>query len=406
MLTNTLGAERRNVMAGKQNVAHRLAVFCIILLIGAAGCGIESDVAFDETVVFQSGRDGYHTFRIPSVMSAPDGTVLAFCEGRKASQSDTGNIDIVLKKSADNGRTWGPMEVIWDDGENVCGNPCPVVDKETGTIWLLLTYNLGEDHESDIIKKTSISTRKVFVSRSDDNGESWSEPKDITAATKDPSWGWYATGPGIGIQIEHGPHKGRLVIPCDHSYDDPSGNVRGGPYEYGSHAIYSDDHGGTWKLGGVIRPKVNECQIVERADGNGSLLMNLRSYFGRNRRTHSVSSDGGETWSGPVDVPGLIEPVCQASIIRYAWETSGHTSGILLFSNPASTERVNMTVKASFDDGGSWPLGKTIHSGPSAYSCLTVLPDGNIGCLYECGQENAYETITFARLSMDWIETK
>jgi sialidase-1 len=134
--------------------------------------------------------------------------------------------------------------------------------------------------------------------------------------------------------------------------------------------------------------------------------MNLRSYFGRNLRTHSISRDGGNTWSDPVDVPGLIEPVCQASIIRYAWGSTDKTSGILLFSNPAGTERVNMTVKASFDDGDSWPLWKTIYAGPSAYSCLTVLPDGNIGCLYECGQDNAYETITFARFSMDWIESK
>ena len=199
--------------------------------------------------------------------------------------------------------------------------------------------------------------------RSDDNGESWSEPTDITEVAKDPSWGWYATGPGVGIQIEHGPYAGRLVIPCDHSYDDPAGEVRDGLYEYGSHLIYSDDHGSTWQLGGTIRPKVNECQVVELADGNGSLLMNMRSYFGRNRRTHSISVDGGATWSEPVDVPDLIEPVCQASIIQYAWGSTEHTSGMLLFSYPAAEERENMTVRASFDDGASWPLGKTIHAG-------------------------------------------
>jgi sialidase-1 len=394
-------------MEGIQKILRQFhGVVIIALLLLPAGCGTETESVFEETVVFQSGTDGYHTFRIPSVIVAPDGSVLAICEGRKASRSDTGNIDIVMKKSYDGGTTWGAMEVVWDDGGNVCGNPCPVVDHDTGTIWLLLTHNLGEDHEGDNITKTSVSTRKVYVSRSDDNGENWSEPVDITAMTKDPSWGWYATGPGVGIQIEHGPYAGRLVIPCDHSYDDPAGNVRGGPYEYGSHAIYSDDHGSTWKLGGTIRPKVNECQVVELADGNGSLLMNMRSYFGRHRRTHSISDDGGETWSDPVDVPDLIEPVCQASIIRYAWESPENPSGILLFSDPYSEDRENMTVLASFDDGTSWPLGKTLFAGPSAYSCLTVLPDGMIGCLYECGAENKYETITFARFSMDWLESQ
>jgi len=377
-----------------------VGVFCIILILFSVECG---DVTFEETTVFESGFGGYHTFRIPSVIVAVNGTVLAFCEGRKAGQSDTGDIDIVLKKSYDGGVTWGAMDVVWDDGANVCGNPCPVVDHDTGTIWLLLTYNLGEDHEGDIILKTAKATRIVKMCKSDDNGESWFPPVDITASTKDPAWGWYATGPGVGVQIEHGPYAGRLVIPCDHSYNDAAGTVRGGQYEYGSHVIYSDDHGISWKRGGNIRPKVNECQVVELADGNGSLLINMRSYFGRNRRTHAFSGDGGTTWSTPEDVSDLIEPVCQASIIRYCWEKAG----ILLFSNPASAEeRVNMTVRASFDDGKSWPVLKTIYAGPSAYSCLTTLPEGIIGCLYECGEESAYETITFARFSMKWVAEK
>src|SRR5690606_36815942 len=125
----------------------------------------------------------------------------------------------------------------------------------------------------------------------------------------------------------NGPRAGRLVVPCDHSYDDPQGEVRGGPYEYGAHAIYSDDHGRTWQLGGVIRPKVNECQVVELADGNGTLLMNMRSYFGRARRTHALSYDGGESWTFPEDAPALVEPVCQASILRYSWPGKPAASG-------------------------------------------------------------------------------
>src|SRR5690554_6596658 len=326
-----------------------------------------------ETILFAGKSNGYHTYRIPSIIVTPEGTVLAFAEGRKDNGSDTGDIDLLLKRSLDGGKTWEEQQVIWDDGSHVCGNPTPVVDEKTGTIWLLMTWNRGDDHEGDIILKTSKDTRRVYVTSSTDEGKTWAEPKDITATTKDPSWGWYATGPGIGIQIKHGPHRGRLVIPSDHSYDDPEGELRGGPHEYGSHSIYSDDHGQTWKLGGTIRPKANECQVVELADGKGTLLMNMRSYFDRNLRTHAWSSDGGETWTAPQDAEDLLEPVCQASLIRHSWP-DGEQRSTVLFANPASTKRENMTVKLSEDEGQSWLVSKMLYEGPSAYSSLTVLP--------------------------------
>lgn len=346
------------------------------------------------TNLFVSGTNGYEHYRIPSLLTTEKGTLLAFCEARKRT-GDAGDIDLVMKRSLDGGRTWSDERIIWDDGMNTCGNPCPVVDEETGTIWLLMTHNIGSDKESDIIRKKSQGTRTVWVSSSNDEGATWSVPVNITSTTKDPSWGWYATGPGVGIQIRNGPHKGRLVIPCDHSYDDPQGSVRNGPFEYGSHIIYSDDHGQTWQLGGTIRPKVNECQVVELAGGNGSLLMDMRSYFGRNRRTQSVSRDGGLTWTSPTDAHDLIEPVCQASLIRYSWPNL-EESGKILFLNPASTSaRENLTLRASFDDGKSWPYRKVIHSGPSAYSSISVLPNGSIGCLYEAGANGPYERIIF-----------
>ncbi len=352
-----------------------------------------------KTTVWQSGQGNYHTYRIPSVIRTMKGTLLAFCEGRKSGLSDAGNIDLLLKRSFDGGETWSDDFVLWDDNGHTCGNPCPVVDESTGTIWLLLTHNLGTDHEGDIIAKTAESTRTVWVSSSKDEGQTWSAPREITKTTKDLSWGWYATGPGVGIQINHGPHKGRLVIPCDHSYDDPNGKVRGGPYEYGAHSIFSDDHGKTWQLGGTIRPKTNECQVVELDDGSGSLLMNMRSYFGRHLRTHAVSKDGGALWSSPVDVERLIEPVCQGSIIRLTWGRDSKP-GVLLFSNPANEKsRVNMTVRASFDDGASWPVSQILHSGPAAYSCLVRLSDNSLGCLFEAGEKAAYESIVFHRLS-------
>ena len=369
---------------------HSCVLTCLLNLLTAHAFADEVKVA-----VWTAGEGDYHSYRIPSVIKAADGGLLAFCEARKNGLGDAGNIDLVMKRSDNQGATWGPQTVVWDDDSNTCGNPCPVLDETTGTIWLLLTKNLGSDHESDIIFKRAKSTRTVWVMSSTDKGATWSEAKDITASTKDPEWGWYATGPGVGIQIKAGSHKGRLVIPCDHSYDDPEGNVRKGPFGYGAHAVYSDDHGVTWEMGGTIRPHSNECQIFEVADGKGTLVMNSRSYFGRSRRTHAVSTDGGLTFSEPVDVAELLEPVCQGSVIRQRWP-SGDKPGLLLFSNPANAKsRVDLTVKFSFNDGADWPKSKLLHAGPSAYSCLVSLSEQKAGCLYEAGKKSAYETIVF-----------
>jgi sialidase-1 len=346
--------------------------------------------------VFTAGTDGYHTYRIPAVLRAKDGTLLAFAEGRKSGRSDAGDIDMLVKRSRDDGRTWSKQSVIWDDADNTCGNPCPVLDRATGTIWLLLTHNLGTDKETEIITKKSKGTRTVWVARSDDHGQTWTKPVNITRATKDPSWGWYATGPGIGIQIERGPHAGRLVIPANHSFDDPNGNLRNGPYSHRTHALYSDDHGKTWKLGGSAGANTNESQMVELAQPPGALLLNMRSYFNRSRRTHSISLDGGITWSTPADQPELVEPVCQASIIRHRFP-QGDRAGLILFSNPADPKaRVKLTVRGSTDDAKSWPRQLMLHEGPSAYSCLVALDANTAGCLYERGEKGPYEKIVFA----------
>jgi sialidase-1 len=148
--------------------------------------------------LFESGTNGYNTFRIPAIIRTKDGTLLAFAEGRKNGSSDTGDIDLIVKRSADNGKSWSDLQVIWDDGENVCGNPAPVVDELTGKIFLLSTWNLGTDHESGIIKETSKDSRRVFIIESSDDGRTWSEAKEITSSTKQKNWTWYATGPCHG----------------------------------------------------------------------------------------------------------------------------------------------------------------------------------------------------------------
>lgn len=334
--------------------------------------------------VFVAGRDGYNSYRIPSVIVTPRNTVLAFCEGRKAGLSDAGNIDLILRRSTDGGKTWGKMQIVWDDAGNTCGNPCPVIDAKTGIIWLLLTHNLGADTEAKIVSGRSTGSRTVWVTHSDDDGVTWAKPAEITKDVKKPGWTWYATGPGVGIQLK----SGRLLVPCDCMSE--GGKVRE------SHVIFSDDGGRSWKLGGVVGPQCNESQAVELADG--TVMLNMRTFRASNRRLVALSKDGGKSFTAPVEDSALIEPVCQASILRLPGPNGG-----ILFSNPASKKRERLTVRLSRDEGKTWTAANVLHPGPAAYSCLTVLPGGGIGCLYECGEKHPYQTITFARFDREWL---
>ncbi len=330
--------------------------------------------------VFVSGSDGYHTFRIPAIVQSRKGTLLAFCEGRRASARDAGDIDLLLKRSTDGGHTWSKVISIVDFASDTAGNPAPVVDRKSGIVWLLLTRNPGELPENKTQAGISGPTRTVWVTHSKDDGLTWAAPVDITESVKKPDWTWYATGPGNGIQLR----GGRFVIACDHNTTE--GNKR-----Y-SHVIYSDDAGRTWKLGGSAGPNCNESTVAELH--NGTLMLNMRSYQGKNRRAVSLSRDGGVSWSEPVLDDALVEPVCQASLLRLG--KSGKKQ--LVFSNPASTKRMNMTLRLSRDDGRTWDVSKTVHAGPSAYSCLVELKGGVAGLLYERGERAPYERITFERI--------
>ena len=344
-----------------------------------------------QTALFVAGEQGYHTYRIPALTATRAGSVLAFCEGRKHGTGDAGEVVILLKRSTDCGQTWSRQQVVWADVGNTCGNPCPVVDRTSGVIWLLMTWNRGEDREPQIIEQTSRDTRHVYVTHSEDDGLTWAAPAEITAQVKPAHWTWYATGPGAGIQMV-GEHRGRLVIPCDH--------VEAGTKRGYSHILYSDDHGATWRLGGrTPQGGVNECGVVELSGGR--LMLNMRNYDRTQRaRKVSVSHDGGATWGDIFSDPALIEPICQASICRYRWSDAAGP-GILLFSNPAHEEqRVNMTVRLSEDEGQTWPASRCLHAGPSAYSCLAALSNGQVGCLYEAGQAHPYESLVFARFSV------
>ena len=323
-----------------------------------------------QTDIFVAGTDGYHTYRIPALVVSKQGTLLALCEGRRYGAADDGKIDLVLKRSFDNGATWEDMQVIWQDGENTIGNPCPVVDRETGTIWLPFCRN----------------NERVFVTKSADDGASWATPVEITEDVIRPSWGWYATGPGHGIQLS----TGRLVVPCDHA---EAGVFR-------SHVIYGDDHGDSWQLGGLLDEGTDECEAVETSQGR--VYLNMRDHADRNCRAYAWSDDGGQTWSAVAWDETLVEPVCQGSVVRLS-DDCHHDTNRVLFCNPASTERNRLTVRLSYDECQTWNAGKVVHAGPAAYSDLGITGDMTICCFYERGEEHPYEKITFAQFSLEWL---
>jgi sialidase-1 len=360
---------------------------------------IRAQTNLELSPVFTAHADGYFAYRIPAIVVTTNGTALAFCEGRKNSRSDTGDIDLLVKRSTDGGRTWSAQQLIWSDDENTCGNPAPVVDQDTGIIWLLTTWNSGAAKEKQISSQAVRESRRVFITHSSDDGLTWTKPEEITSSVKNPAWGWYATGPVNGIQLTRGEHRGRLIIPANHT--EITATEKSTNTVSRSHVIYSDDHGKTWHIGGIEDKNTNESTVAELADG--SLMQNMRSYHNRNLRVVATSTNGGLTWSPIRFDETLIEPVCQASLLRCTWPHNDEKSR-LLFSNPASLKRENLTVRVSYDEGLTWPISKLIYDGPAAYSCLAILPDKSIACLFECGKKTPYDTITLARFPLSVLE--
>lgn len=362
----------------------------MVLLAWASSAAAQSSPAAPEHVaVFRSGEHGYHTFRIPAIARTPKGDLLAFAEGRRHASADAGDIDLVSRRSTDGGRTWLPLQVVGDDGADTFGNPCVVVDRETGVIWLFVIRTTGSDKEQAIIEGRSRSAPRPWVLSSVDDGRTWSAPADLTAAIKRPDWTWYSLGPGIGIQLR----DGRLLVPGNHAV--------AGSGVHRSHLIYSADHGKTWRLGAIAVAGTNESQVVELGDGR--VLHNMRNHpptAGENHRAIAISADGGRTLSPVRFDQALIEPPAQASILSVA---AGRSGRWIIFANPASTRRERMTVRVSDDDAATWRRSRLVHAGPAAYSSLVDL-EGDIGILYERGATTAYESIVFARLTRAWLE--
>ena len=347
-------------------------------------------------ILFDGGQEGYHTYRIPALLQAANGDLLAFCEGRRDSPSDSGQIDLLLKRSADGGRTWSDQEVIVTEPELTCGNPCPVLDRDTGIIWLPFCKNLAAGGQEKIT--AARAPRTVWLTHSADHGRTWATPVEITAQVKKTCWTWYATGPGQGLQLA----SGRLIIPCDHN----TGIRFDGSDPYGSHLIYSDDHGATWRIGAILSLPGNECYALELDDGD--VYLNCRTRKDLGVRSYGYSRDGGLSFIEEGFHHELVEPRrfrggCQGSLLKLP--APGGEGSLLLFCNPATAqeERQRLAIHVSADQGRTWKEARVICPGPSAYSDLALTKDGLIACLYEAGDQRYNERLVLARFSAQWL---
>ncbi|MBC7271065.1 MAG: exo-alpha-sialidase [Streptomyces sp.] len=347
------------------------------------------------TVPFSAGSEGYASYRIPAVVATASGVLLAFCEGRAESARDWGRIDVVMKRSADGGRTWGPLRVVASNGADLAGNPAPVA-LDDGRVLLVHVRSAAAASEELIVhgKVSQADGRRVWVSHSDDEGLTWSGPREITEQVKRPDWRWYATTPGHGIQLR----TGRIVVPGNHTLP-PEGTDTGAEPRYNSgHCLLSDDGGESWYLGYLDQDtdgyiNCNETTAAELPDGR--VYFNTRSDSrSPGNRADAHSADGGRTLVRPFrPQAGLTGPVCQGSVLHLG------DPDVLLYSGPADPAfRALMTVRASTDGGTTWRSAHPVDGLPAAYSDLVRADDDTVGLLYETGDFGAYERIVFRRL--------
>lgn len=370
------------------------------------GCFLIPGFSQEKIPVFVSGTEGHKSYRIPAVLKLSNGDLLAFCEGRVHGAGDFGDINIVMKRSNDSGKTWTALQTIVDVDSLQAGNPAPVVDNTNpaypnGRIFLF--YNTGNNHEGEVRKGNGL--REVWYITSVDDGKTWSDPNNITAQVHHPNqpqinpaynfkedWRSYANTPGHAMQFESGKFKGRIFVAANHSAGNPQEHFT----DYAAHGFYSDDHGKTFHLSEtVLVPGGNESIATELS--NDKLMMNSRNQRGDTRaRIVSISSDGGATWDTSYFDKTLIDPVNQGSILTVGRNAE---KNILAFCNAADTQRRdNLTLRISYDDGKTWSKSFVIDKSSegkgdyTAYCDLVKISEDEIGILYE---KNGYKEIVF-----------
>lgn len=451
------------------------------------GKPIEGAIKSEPQKLFYQGYDNSVSYRIPSILTTKNGTIIAAIDKRQSGAADQGNIDTVIRRSTDGGQTWLEPQTIIDLPQ---GNErfaftidaSMVEDKQTGEVFLLvdmfpestalmpgdtindvtsgykviddnkyyilkapgnkeytirengIVYNeenqptdytvpnftngqlfKGEEEVGNIFLKNSElhlpKTSYMWMVSSKDNGETWSEPVDITKDVKKDWQLFFGTGPGVGIQTE----SGRLVVPVYYTNSNIGGSQS-------SAVIYSDDHGKTWHLGespndGRVegnsqnmnnsQEMLTESQVVEVTDRNGDKLLKLfcRSPQGRNGVKIATSRDGGETWDDQLQTDSaLVDPYCQMTIVPYPYEVAGYEGKqMFLFANPDASSRVNGTVRLGYyepeTDTFEWINKQVVEPGAYSYSCLTVIGENNIGLFYEADVPN----MMFTNFNIEWL---
>ncbi len=361
-----------------------------------------SDPAVSRTVLRRQGDQGVHTYRIPGLVTTTKGTLVAVFDLRHTGSGDLpGDIDVAMMRSTDQGVTWEPMKTILDFDKNEkdsrgngVGDPAILVDRKTGRLFVAALWSKGNRawHGSGPGLTPGFipeETGQFVLTRSDDDGVTWSGPINITGTIKgrDPKWRLFFNGPGNGIQLR----DGTLIFAAQYRAAD------GPPH---SCFIYSKDGGETWSVSPAAiadKPPTSEAQIAELSDGSLLLSMRDESRSGKRAWAKFTWKDdiAGGKWSEHwLDLP---DPTCMASLIR-------HPSGALLFSNPNSAKhRVAMTVRTSDDDGKTWSAGRLLDPRGSMYSSMTVLADGSIGILYEGVDDQKKLALQFARFPLDWV---
>lgn len=350
------------------------------------------------TVLFNMGDYDSQYWRIPALVTAADNSLVAVVDKRGSSLGDLPNtISIMSRRSTDNGKNWSEPVVVAQGGNGkTYGDPAVVLDKKTGNLICMFVGDQG------LWNATPYNRQGIYVSKSTDNGVSWSEPVAITDQVYANHSSWYAgfAGSGHGLCLKDGRLMFVLAIRATSATGVPLHN----------YAIYSDDGGDNWTLStNAATTAGDEAKVVELE--NGDILMSIRNPS-KGNRIFCKSTDRGQTWGKAYFETELKDPACNGDIIRYSYSTDEGSEGKsrLLHSLPESTTtRENVTIYLSEDDGETWPIKKRLVDGYSAYSSLTVLSDGTIGALVEEGKwdsnlpgEDGFQLV-FYRFTMDWL---
>lgn len=361
-------------------------------LAGCQGDKVPTNV-FERTLVFKQGDAGSKFYRIPAVTTAADGSIVVVADKRITCLWDLPNdIDVVCRRSEDMGRTWSETVTIAGEGTTSgYGDPALVLDRKSGNLLCLMASGNG------LWQSNAENPARLMMAVSKDNGQSWSAPREITPQIYGPDCQdsirskWYGAfiSSGNALQLKDG--RIMAVMPTRTTSE------WGGPLS--CYVIYSDDGGETWNVSqNPGDSNGDESKLVELQ--NGDILMSIRNRA-HGKRKFSLSHDRGVTWSEPFFQDDIIEPACNGDMIRYRHGKQSY----LLHSIPYHTEnRENIHILASYDEGKTWPVKRSIVPGEAAYSSLTVLSDGTIGCFVEEGGNDGGFELHFIRFSPDWLK--